>query len=131
MNYPLIGVSEIDKLRVFIADDSPVARNMLIRMLNEEDDIVIVGEAGTTQSCIMMLDEVDPDIILMEAAINGGMGIDMLLRSIRDIKPNIKIILSVEISAGEDVINSAGQWTSDIIHKPYNKTNLMRAIRSV
>jgi len=124
-------VSEIDKLRVFIADDSPVARNMLIRLLNEEDDVVIVGEAGTTQSCIMMLEEIDPDIILLEAAINGGMGIDMLLRSIRDIKPNIKIILSVEISAGEDVINSAGQWTSDIIHKPYNKTNLMRAIRSV
>ena len=124
-------MSEIDKLRVFIADDSPVARNMLIRLLNEEDDVVIVGEAGTTQSCIMMLEEIDPDIILLEAAINGGMGIDMLLRSIRDIKPNIKIILSVEISAGEDVINSAGQWTSDIIHKPYNKTNLMRAIRSV
>jgi len=131
MNYLLIGVSEIDKIRVFIADDSPVARNMLIRMLNEEDDVVIVGEAGTTQSCIMMLDEVDPDIMLMEAAINGGMGIEMLLRSIRDIRPNIKIILSVEISAGEDVIKSAGQWISDFIHKPYNKTNLMRAIRSV
>jgi len=124
-------VSEIDKLNVFIADDSPVARNMLIRLLNDEDDVVIVGEAGTTQSCIMMLEEVDPDIILLEAAINGGMGIDMLLRSIRDIKPNIKIILSVEISAGEEVIKTAGQWTSDIIHKPYNKTNLMRAIRSV
>ena len=124
-------MSEIDKLNVFIADDSPVARNMLIRLLNDEDDVVIVGEAGTTQSCIMMLEEVDPDIILLEAAINGGMGIDMLLRSIRDIKPNIKIILSVEISAGEEVIKTAGQWTSDIIHKPYNKTNLMRAIRSV
>jgi len=124
-------VSDIDKLRVFIADDSSVARNMLIRLLNEEDDVVIVGEAGTTQSCIMMLDEVNPDIVLLEAAINGGMGIDRLLRSIRDIKPNIKIILSCELNAGEDVINSAGQWTSDIIHKPYNKTNLMRAIRSV
>ena len=120
----------MDKLRVFIADDSPVARNMLIRMLNDEDDIEIVGEAGTTQSSIMMLDEVNPDVILLEAAISGGMSIARLIRSIKDIKPNIRVILCAELSAGDEMLKNAGQWTSDIIRKPYSKPKLLRAIRN-
>ncbi|MDR1559883.1 MAG: response regulator [Clostridiales bacterium] len=119
-----------DKLRVFVADDSPVARNMLIRMLNDEDDIEIVGEAGTTQSSIMMLDEVNPDVILLEAAISGGMSITRLIRSMKDIKPYVRIILCVEVNDGVELIKSAELWASDIIRKPYNKTNLLRAIRS-
>ena len=120
----------MDKLRVFVADDSPVARNMLIRMLNDEDDIEIVGEAGTTQSSVIMLSEVNPDVILLEAAISGGLGISRLIHSIKDVKPNIRIILCVEVSAGDEVINAAEQCASDIIRKPYNKTNLLRAIRN-
>ena len=121
----------MDKLRVFIADDSPVARNILIRMLNDEEDLEIVGEAGTTQSSIMMLDEVDPDIILLEAAISGGMSITRLIRSIKDIKPYIRIILCVEMNADPEMIKSVEQWAFDIIRKPYNKQNLLRAIRNI
>jgi len=120
----------MDKIRVFIADDSPVARNMLIRILNNEADIEIVGEAGTTQSSVMMLDEVNPDVILLEAAIGGGMSIPGLIRSIKDIKPYVRIILCAEISADEKMINEAGPQVSDIIRKPYNKSNLLRAVRN-
>ena len=120
----------MDALRVLIADDSPVARNMLIRILTEEDDIEIVGEAGTTQSCIMMLDEVNPDVILLEAAISGGMSIARLIRSIKDIKPYVRVILCVEVNADAEDINAAEHWTSDIIRKPYNKSNVLRAIRN-
>ena len=120
----------MNKLRVFVADDSPVARNMLIRMLHDEEDVEIVGEAGTTQSCIMMLDEVNPDIILLEAAISGGMSISRLIRSIKEIKPYVKIILCVEINTGEEMIKTAMQFVHDIVRKPYNKANMLRAIRN-
>jgi len=120
----------MDKVRVFVADDSPVARNMLIRMLNDEDDIEIVGEAGTTQSSIMMLDEVNPHVILLEAAISGGMSLTRLVSSIKDIKPDVRIILCVEVNVSDEMISAAQQWASDIIRKPYNKANLLRAIRN-
>jgi len=120
----------MNKIRVFIADDSPVARNMLIRMLNNEDDIEIVGEAGTAHSSVMMLDEVSPDVILLEAAIGGGVSIARLMRDIKDIKPYIRIILCVEMNLGADVIKEVEHWASDIIRKPYNKPNLLRSIRN-
>ncbi|MDR2649233.1 MAG: response regulator [Clostridiales bacterium] len=121
----------MNKLRVFVADDSHVARSMLIRMLNDEEDIDIVGEAGTTQSSVMMLDEVNPDVILLEAAISGGMSIARLIRSIKDIKPYIRIILCVELNVAPEMMKAAELWASDVIRKPYNKTNLLRAIRNV
>ena len=121
----------MDKLRVFIADDSPVARNMLIRMLNDEDDIEIVGEAGTTQSTVMMLDEVNPDVIMLEAAISGGMSIPLLIRSIKDIKPYAKIILCAEVNAGKEIIDGVESGASDIVRKPYKKANILRAIRNL
>ena len=120
----------MEKIRVFIADDSPVARNILIRMLNKEHDIEIVGEAGTAQSSVMMLDEVSPDVILLEAAIGGGVSIARLLRDIKAIKPYIKIILCVEVNAAVDIIKEMERWVSDIIRKPYNKISLLRAIRN-
>lgn len=120
----------MDRIRVFIADDSPVARNMLIRMLNNEDDIEIVGEAGTAHSCVMMLDEVNPDVILLEAAISGGVSISRLIRDIKDIKPYVRVILCVEMNAGVEIIREIERWASDIIRKPYNKTNLLRAVRN-
>jgi len=120
----------MNKIRVFIADDSPVARNILIRMLNSEEDIEIVGEAGTAQSCVMMLDEVSPDVILLEAAINGGVSIPRLIRSMKDIKPHIRVILCAELGSGGDMIEEVEHWANDIIRKPYNKTNLLRAIRN-
>ena len=119
----------MEKIRVFIADDSQVARNILIRMLNKEEYIEIVGEAGTAHSCVMMLDEVNPDIILLEAAINGGVSVARLIRDIKDIKQYIKVILCVEVNAGSEIVQEAGHWASDIIRKPYNKTNVLRAIR--
>jgi len=121
----------MDKIRVFIADDSPVARNMLIRMLTGEDDIEIVGEAGTAQSSIMMLDEVSPDIILLEAAIGGGMSVSRLIKSIKDIKPYVRIILCVEMNAGDEIIKDGVRFASDIIRKPYKKSNLLRSVRNL
>ena len=119
----------MNKIRVLIADDSPVARNMLIRMLKDEDDIEIAGEAGTGQSCVMMLDKADPDVILLETAISGGISVPRLVSYIKDIKPRIRIILCAAVNSDGDVIKEVEPWASDIIRKPYNKTNLLRAIR--
>ena len=121
----------MDRIRVFIADDSQVARNMLIRMLNNEEDIEIVGEAGTAQSSVMMLDEVNPDVILLEAAIGGGMSVLRLIGAIKDIKPYVRIILCVEMNAGRDLIDNVDNRASDIIRKPYNKANVLRAVRDL
>ena len=121
----------MDKIRVFITDDSPVARNILKRMLNDEEDIEVVGEAGTAGGSITALDETNPDVILLESAIGGDMGVPLLMRSIKDIKPYIRIILCVGVNAAEDMIKGAEPWTSDIIRKPYNKTSLLRAVRNI
>ena len=78
----------------------------------------------------MMLDEVNPDVILLEAVISGGVSLSRLVRDIKDIKPYIKIILCAEMNTDVDIIKEAERWVFDIIRKPYNKPKLLKTIRS-
>jgi DNA-binding NarL/FixJ family response regulator len=103
---------------------------MLIRLLASEDDIEVVGESGTPQSSIMMLGSINPDVMLLESDISGGYGIARLIRDIKNLKPYIRIILCVGLSADQDIVKAAEYGASDIIRKPYNKTNLLRAVRN-
>jgi DNA-binding NarL/FixJ family response regulator len=120
----------MDKIKVFVADDSVVARNMLIRLLSGDAGIEVVGEAGTGQSSILLVESVHPDVVILEAAIGGGMGIGEIAQEMRQSCPQVKIILSVDISTSLDVVGSAKYGVSDFVRKPYNKANVLRAVRN-
>ncbi|MDR1000994.1 MAG: response regulator [Clostridiales bacterium] len=117
------------KSRVLIADDSPVARQMLIRLLVEEPDIVVTGEVGTAQSCVMILSEVDADVLILEAAINGASSVMRIIRECRLINPRLKVILAVDANATADDVIMRG--VDDIIGKPYVKSYVLRSIRGL
>ncbi|MDR1539512.1 MAG: response regulator [Clostridiales bacterium] len=119
----------MDKIKVFVADDSLVARNMLIRLLSKANDIEIAGEAGTAQSSIMLMKELSPDIILLEASIGGGMGISDLVKQFKSCKPDAKVILTVDASGIDAIADASGCGAFDFAQKPYNKANILRLIR--
>jgi DNA-binding NarL/FixJ family response regulator len=53
-------------LRVLIADDHPVFRGGLRAMLEVEDGVEVVGEAGTGAAVLSLVDTLEPDIVLMD-----------------------------------------------------------------
>jgi DNA-binding NarL/FixJ family response regulator len=115
--------------RVLIADDSPIARQMLIRLLVDEPDIAVTGEVGTAQSCVMILSEIEADILVLEATLSGASGVERIIRECRLIKPYLKVILAVNApSAAGDVVV---RGVDDIIGKPYVKTNVLRVLRGM
>ncbi len=119
----------MNKIRIFIVDDSIAARTILSKLLSSQEDFQIVGEAGTGQAGIIMLDEFNPDVVMLEASITGGMAITDIVKEIKNINPIVKIILCTDNSSLEHVIPAAEAGADDFISKPYKKEHISRIIR--
>ncbi len=116
------------KVKVFMVDDSIVARNMLKRILDDQPEIEVVGEAGSGQGCLILLDELDPDVIILEAGIGGGMNVTEIVKQILAIKPKTKIILCIDTSFDVDKIPLPTMQVQACVKKPYHKTTIIREV---
>jgi len=58
-------------VRVLVVDDSPTARRMLRLVLADLTDLVVVGEATSGEECLNRLDELAPDIVVMDWRMPG------------------------------------------------------------
>jgi DNA-binding NarL/FixJ family response regulator len=62
----IIGKKESGKIRVLLADDQPIVRLGVKELLGKEKDIEIVGEATDGRQVLQMIQELNPDILLLE-----------------------------------------------------------------
>lgn len=120
-----------EKIRVFIVDDSIVARNILKMLLLTDEDIEIVGESGTGQGSIILLEDINPHIILLETNVGGGMTVIDVVREIKKFSENTKIILCTDSIAYSKVIPATDVGADDFISKPYKKSTLLRIIHEL
>lgn len=65
-------------LRVLIADDEPLARRALRRLLAAHADVEIVGEAESVGEAADLLGRLQPDLVLLDIEFNGPDGFDLL-----------------------------------------------------
>jgi two-component system response regulator NreC len=81
-------------IRVLIVDDHAVVRAGLTLLLNAEDDIEAVGEAGTAREAIFQARELKPDLVLMDVNLPGINGLDATRQILADLDPVVVLLLS-------------------------------------
>ncbi|MBI1790041.1 MAG: response regulator transcription factor [Acidobacteria bacterium] len=65
-------------MTVFLADDSQVLLRALKSYLSEIAGLLIVGDAGTVQDAIAGVRRLQPDVVILDFAMPGGTGLDVL-----------------------------------------------------
>lgn len=68
------------QLDTLIVDDERLARNELKRLLDDHDEIQIVGEAANADEAEEAIDALDPDLMFLDVQMPGGSGFDLLER---------------------------------------------------
>lgn len=79
-------------IKVLIADDHAIVRNGLRRMLEEQEDIQIVGEAGDGHETIQKVRETAPDVILLDISMPGMDGLEVT-KQLKAIDPEVRILI--------------------------------------
>jgi DNA-binding NarL/FixJ family response regulator len=104
-------------IRVVLADDHPIVRQGLAHLLSSTSDIVVVGEASTSAEALDAGLHVPCDVMLLDLAMPGRGGFDVL-HELRASRPSLRIlVLSVydegQIAARALRAGAAGYFTKD------------------
>ena len=76
-------MQENSRYRVFIVDDHPVVRDGLKNLIEQEEDLVVCGEAADAATALKTIPETSPDIALVDLSLEHSSGLE-LVKDIRD-----------------------------------------------
>ena len=116
--------------RVLLADDHPVLRQGLRKLLEQEDWLEVVGEAGDGPEAVEQASALEPDVIVMDIGLPSLNGIDAA-RRIRARHPKIRIVaLSIHTSR-RMVAEMLAAGADGYVFKMSAFEEVVRAIRAV
>ncbi len=81
-----------EPIRVALCDDHTVVRGGLRRILADEDDIAVVGEAGTARDAIILAGDTHPDVFIMDLGLPDGSGIDATTE-VLEVSPRTRVLV--------------------------------------
>jgi two-component system response regulator NreC len=81
----------MSKIRLLLVDDHEIVRAGLRMLFMAEPDMEIAGEAGSAQEALQLVQEVKPDVVLMDVAMPGMSGIEAT-RRIKEVDPDVVVL---------------------------------------
>jgi len=118
------------RIRVLLADDHVVVREGLKTLINQEPDMLVVGEAVDGRDLLRLAEKVRPDVIIMDVSMPHVNGIDAT-REIKEALPAIKILA---LSAHEDRVyirRMVEAGATGFVLKRAMAGELLRAVRLI
>ena len=81
-----------DKISVLLVDDHALVRRGFRRMLEDEPDMVVLGEAGDGEQAVRLVQKLRPKVAVMDCALPGISGL-VATRRILEIAPEIAVLM--------------------------------------
>jgi DNA-binding NarL/FixJ family response regulator len=121
----------IHPIRIVIADDHPIFRDGLRRLLESESDMKVVGEACDGHEAVKLATEIKPDILLLDLAMPHHTGLDAL----RDLNASgggaVRIILLTAAVEKKQMVEALQLGARGVVLKDSATQLLLKSIHAV
>jgi DNA-binding NarL/FixJ family response regulator len=117
-------------VRIVVADDHPIFRDGLRRLLEAEAGFLVVGETGSAGAVVPLVADVAPDVLLLDLAMPDGSGIEVLSALHRERSPVRTVLLTASVEK-DQVIEALLFGARGLVLKESATGLLFRCLRSV
>lgn len=120
----------MDKIRILIAEDHAVVREGTRELLDREEDLEVVAEAGDGEEAVRLATSQRPDVVLMDIAMPKLDGIEAT-RRIKAIHPAIAVLVLTAYDDDQYVFALLEAGAAGYLLKDVHTDELIKAIRAV
>jgi DNA-binding NarL/FixJ family response regulator len=117
-------------IRVLLAEDHPVVRVELERMLAGEDDIEVVGSAADGAEAVELAAEMRPDVVLMDLSMPRVDGIEATRRIVATHEGEISVVVLTSFSGRQEIIDALDAGASGYLLKDAEPQELLGGVRA-
>jgi DNA-binding NarL/FixJ family response regulator len=119
-----------DRIRVLLCDDVAMLRELLRYELEGDDDVVVVGEADNGLDGVRLVEELEPDVVVLDLAMPGIDGLEALtlMRAVAQ-PPQVLVHSGFDASTMRDRVIALG--AARYLEKGGNLREVREAVREV
>jgi len=120
----------VNRYRIVLADDHSLFRQGLKAVLEETEEFKVVGEAGDGLELVNLLDQVDPELIILDISMPNLRGIETI-PEIKKTHPEVKILVVTMHNDKEYLYQAISQGADGYFLKRDAGTELFSAIDKI
>lgn len=120
----------MSEVRVLIVDDHALVRLGLMTLIDDQPNMQVVGEAGTAAEALRKVEQLRPDVVLMDIRMPGEGGIEAT-RQITSQFPGSRVIILTSFAEDELVLQAIQAGAAGYVLKQAHNEELLRAINAV
>jgi DNA-binding NarL/FixJ family response regulator len=117
-------------IRVLVVDDHPIVRQGLVAVLSDEDDLEVVGEAGSGREAIALAARLRPDVVLLDLEMTDVDGIEAI-PSVLAGAPGVAVLVFTAYDTDERVLGAIHAGARGYLLKGASAEEIARGIRTV
>ncbi len=119
-------------IRVLLVDDQALLRSGLRALLESENDITVVGEAGDGEEAISLAGETRPDVVLMDISMPRLDGVEATKRITADDRlEGVRVLILTTFESDEHVFDALRGGASGFLAKDSDPADVLTAVRVV
>ena len=123
-----VTASHPDPISVFLVDDHEVVRRGVAALLESEEDMRVVGEAGTAEQALARIPVARPDVAVLDVRLPGGSGVSVC-REVRSARPEIACLMLTSFADDEALYDAVMAGAAGYVLKQIHGADL--AVRTV